>query len=104
MTRVTCNIYKIQDFKKDIFEINSDLLFELRKVQNEIENIEDVISTPKSRDFKIIFQHYASDEIKMIEDSKEVFNKDLELVIKEYEEFMDDIQKMVKDNGKNTGN
>lgn len=101
MSKVTCNIDEIQDFKNKIDSINTDLLFELKKIEKEINNIEEVINTPKSKELKELFYYYTIDKIQMVDDNKEIFNNNLEIVIKEYTEFLIDVQKMVNDYEKN---
>lgn len=95
MMETQFNVNNINEFKNVFEKSNNELLFELDKVLNEISNLHQIITTPKSQKLQKLFEEYINNEMKVIDKNNKVICKDLEMIIYEYSAFIENIREKV---------
>lgn len=98
MSNIMVNIDKLKEFRNLFNNTGSDLLFEVKKINNEIMELDKILDTPKGKKYEEMFMEYMYDEIKIIEKFNDKIDKNIGVSIKSYEEFLADGASMVMSN------
>ncbi len=93
--KIQCRVETISEVQK-IFEENNNLLLDnLKKFEKELDNMKEVLNTPKSMKIISFFKEYVNQEEKEVLDKgiwfKNIFNN----VIDEYQNFESEVSESV---------
>ena len=95
MGLVRYDINTIDDARSTIDICNSNIEDALRKINNELLNIESTLSTPKSSKTINSYTEYYDRKIKYLMDNRESYNKLLSDISDDYKEYLSTINEMV---------
>ena len=88
----------ILDAKNKIDICNSEILEALEKIDNEFINMHSTLDTPKSRKKMPEFIAYYDNRIAFVRDNKDNYNNMFNTISGEYNNYMENVKKMVGDN------
>ena len=99
MDSIVFDINELKSLKNNIEKTNNDILFEIKNMQREVDNMHEILDTPKGKKYQALFGQYVIDEIKMVSENGNIINHDLEKALDEYNAFMEKVREMVDNNG-----
>ena len=85
------------DAKTNIEKCNSEILESLEKIYYELENMEQTLSTPRTKKYIPIYMDYVSQKIDYIRHMRENYNIMLDTINNEYRNYSNTVSKMVGD-------
>ena len=98
MSLVLYNEENIIDFKNNFNNYSKEVCDSFTNIYNEINSINNILSTPKSNKTVPKLIEYYNSEINNLKDSINRFNSDFNMIMREYEKFSSDVKVMVGDN------
>ncbi len=95
---IKCTVQDIQRMQEVFEKNNSEILECLNKINKELEEMPNVLSTPNSNKIIPEFLNYGKNRYKFVSESSELFKKRFELIINEYSSFMEEVKDSIEKN------
>lgn len=96
MKDIQCNVLKLQEIKNTFNKLNDELLDEIKKMQKEVINLDEILKTPKGDEFIELFNDFMKERLDKFNNEYGIIRKNFDISIMEYTSFLDEIKEMVK--------
>ena len=95
MNKIMYNGSSILEAKTSVELYNNNILEALKNIEKELDNINQVVNTPKINQAKELFSDFYKEKISYVEQKKNYYNKIFDTINHDYQDYLTSINKMV---------
>ncbi len=98
MSIISCNVAKLTELRDKFQYLSNDLNTEIKGMNEEIINLDEILSTPKGDKLIELFTDFVTDEKNRLSKNNEIISNHFNLVIDEYSNFLNETNSVVDTN------